>query len=104
MKGESEMEIKTYKDGVATVYEYWSEEDYKKPVPCPTYRCYRYEPQKESADKTEKDIFNEMIRKFEEIGNIRFSGYTRPLITVEDAISVIRSVSEQYRKEFRGKE
>ena len=61
------MEIKTHKDGVATVYEYWSEEDYKKPVPCPTYRCYRYEPQKESADKTEKDIFNEMIRKFEEI-------------------------------------
>lgn len=43
-----------------------------------------------------QEVFEKIIERLEKIGNIQFSDFTKPLITVEDAIKIVNHVAAEY--------
>lgn len=43
-----------------------------------------------------QEVFEKIIEKFKKVGNIQFSSFTKPLITVEDAIKIVEQVAAEY--------
>lgn len=43
-----------------------------------------------------QEVFTRIIEKLEKLGNIQFSSFTKPLITVEDAIKIVSEVEAEY--------
>lgn len=41
-------------------------------------------------------IYEKIIEELKKIGNIQFSDFTKPLITVDDAIKIVKQESEQH--------
>lgn len=43
-----------------------------------------------------QEVFEKIIERLEKIGNIQFSNFTRPLITVEDAVKIVNQAVAEY--------
>lgn len=43
-----------------------------------------------------QEVFEKIIERLEKIGNIQFSDFTKPLITVEDAVKIVNQEAELY--------
>lgn len=43
-----------------------------------------------------QEVIEKIIERLEKIGNIQFSDFTKPLITVEDAIEIVKQEAELY--------
>lgn len=37
-----------------------------------------------------------ILERFREVGNIQFQSYTKPMITVEDAMRIVQEVAKEY--------
>lgn len=43
-----------------------------------------------------QEVFEKIIEKFKKAGNIQFSSFTKPLITVENAIKIVEQVAAEH--------
>lgn len=43
-----------------------------------------------------QEVFEKIIEKFKEIGDIQFSSFSKPLISVDDAIEIVKQEAAEY--------